>query len=282
MKRILVGTDGSDGATLALRWAAHIAARIEAELVVMTGFVPPDSELRPHRVEALLAEQEELLDSWSKAARSHDVPMRTIVERGDPRPGILVVAEREGVDLIVVGRVGRSAGPGLFHIGSMAEWLAHHSDRPVAVIGGAVAPAPRTILVGVDGSNGSRAAVRWIVDTLADPSLRVVAVSAHQPIVEWTPADSEKNWRRDLEEQIRDDYATDLIAAGVEVDASVLSGSTTADLLLRAARDEGADLIVVGARGLGGFTGLRVGGVALRVLHETDRPVVIVPSADNS
>jgi nucleotide-binding universal stress UspA family protein len=73
VKRILVGTDGSNGATLALRWAAHIAARIEAELVVMTGFVPPDSELPPRRVEALLAEQEQLFDSWSEAARSDDV-----------------------------------------------------------------------------------------------------------------------------------------------------------------------------------------------------------------
>jgi nucleotide-binding universal stress UspA family protein len=282
VKRILVGTDGSDGATLALRWAAHIAARTEAELVVMTGFVPPDSELPPRRVEALLAEQEHLLDSWSEAARSDDVRVRTIVESGDPRPGILVVAEREGVDLIVVGRVGRSAGPGLFRIGSMAEWLAHHSDRPVAVIGGAVAATPRTVLVGVDGSDGSRAAVRWILDTLADPGLRVVAVSAHQPIVEWTPADSEENWRRSLEEQIREDFAAELIAARAEVDASVLYGSNTADLLLRAAQDEGADLIVVGARGLGGFTGLRVGGVALRVLHETDRPVVLVPSAHSS
>lgn len=245
----------------------------------MTGFVPTDSELPPRRVAALLAEQERQLDSWSEAARSGGARVRTVVEAGDPRPGILAVAEREGAELVVVGRVGRSAGPGLLHLGSIAEWLAHHCPLPIAVVGGAVTLAPRSVLVGVDGSEGSRAAVRWVSGTLAGPGLRVVAAAAHQPLVEWTPATSEANWRRGLEQRVRHDFAADLIAAGVDVEASVLCGSKTADLLLLAAAERGVDLIVVGARGLGGFAGLRVGGVALRILHEADRPVVLVPPA---
>lgn len=278
MKRILVGADGSDGAAIAMRWAAHVAAHIDAEVVVMTGFVPTDSELPPRRVETLRAEQQRQLDAWSEVARVGEVAVRTVVEWGDPRPGILVVAEREDADLIVVGRIGQSAGPGLFHLGSMAEWLAHHSDLPIAIIGGSVELTTRNVLVGVDGSAGARGAVRWIRDTLADPELRVVAAAVHQPLVEWTPASSEENWRRGLEQQVREDFAADLVAAGVEVEASVLPGSNAADLLLQAATTEGASLIVVGARGLGGFTGLRVGGVALKILHEADRPVVLVPS----
>lgn len=279
MKRILVGVDGSVGAADAMRWSARLATRRDAEIVVMTGFVPTESELPPGRVETLLAQQEQQLESWSEAARSGDVKVRTVVERGDPRPGILAVAEREGADLIVVGRVGRSGGPGLFHIGSVVEWLAHHSDLPVAVIGGVVELETRRVLVGVDGSAGSRAAVSWIRDALAGSKVRVVAASAHQPVVEWTPADSEENWRRGLERQIREDFAADLVVDGVNLEASVLRGSNTADLLLEAAKDHGVDLIVVGARGLGGFTGLRIGGVALRVLHQADRPIVVVPSA---
>lgn len=276
--RILVGVDGSDGAAIAMRWAAGIAARIDAEIVVVSGFTPTDSELPPRRLDALLAEQEQQLENWSRATLAEDVEMRTLVELGDPRPGILVVAERERADLIVVGRVGRSAGPGLLHIGSIAEWLAHHSDLPLAIVGGSVEPTTRTVLVGVDGSAGSRAAVRWICDTLAGAEPHVVAVTAHEPLVEWTHASSEENWRRRLEKQIRDDLAADLIAKGVDVEASVLSGANTAALLLQAAKDLDADLVVVGARGLGGFTGLRVGGVALRIVHEADCPVVLVPS----
>lgn len=278
MQRIVVGVDGSEGAAAAVRWASGLAARTDAELVVMTGFVPTESELPPDRVEALLAEEEEQLETWAEATCPGDVRMRTVVEWGDPRPGILAVAEREDADLVVVGRVGRSAGPGVLHLGSVAEWLAHHSDLPVAVVGGVVGPPARVVLVGVDGSAGSRNAVSWIRHALTSAELRVVAVTTRQPLMEWTPADSEANWRRGVETAIREDYAADLVETGVDVEASALYGSNAATLLLQAAKDNDVDLIVVGARGLGGFSGLRVGGVALSILHQADRPVVLVPA----
>lgn len=278
MKRIVVGTDGSAGAANAMRWAARLAARHGAELVVMTGLVPTDAELPPRRIAALVAEREAQLAVWSEAARLGEVAVRTVVERGDPRPGILVVADREQADLIVVGRVGRSAGPGLFHFGSMAEWLAHHSDLPVAVVGGAVNLVTRSVLVGVDGSDGSLAAVRWVREMRGDADVRVAVASVEQPFLEWTPADSSENWRRVFEAKIHDEYVADLVDAGVELDVLALAGSNVADLLLEGAKDERVDLVVVGTRGLGGFSGLRIGGVALKVLHRADRPVVFVPS----
>lgn len=278
MRRIVVGTDGSAGAANAMRWASRLAARHSAELVVMTGLVPTDAELSPRRMAALLGEREGELAEWSGAARLGDISVRTVVERGDPRPGILAVAEREQADLVVVGRVGRSAGPGLFHFGSVAEWLAHHSDLPVAVVGGAVNLVTRSVLVGVDGSNGSLAALRWVHEMRGDADVRVVAASVEQPYLEWSPADSSENWRRVFEAKIRDEYAAELVDAGVELDVLALAGSNVADLLLEGAKDERVDLVVVGTRGLGGFSGLRVGGVALKVLHRADRPVVFVPS----
>ncbi|MGF1598620.1 MAG: universal stress protein [Acidimicrobiales bacterium] len=277
MKRIVVGTDGSEGAANALRWASRLAARVGAEVVAMTGFMPNDAELRPERVEVLLAEQEAQLEGWSASARLGDVVVRTVVERGDPRPGILAVAEREGADLVVVGRLGTSAGPGLFHVGSMAEWLAHHAEIPLAVIGGTVELTIRSVLVGVDGSDGSRAALSFVRELRGDADLRIVAASVEQPLLEWTPADSPDNWRRGAERQIVDDFASELTEAGIGVKALALRGSNVADALLRAAKDETADLVVVGTRGLGGFTGLRVGGVTLKALHRSDRPIVLVP-----
>jgi nucleotide-binding universal stress UspA family protein len=279
MKRIVVGADGSAGSAEAMRWAANLALRQGAEIVVMTGWEPAESELPPGRVETLLAEQEQQLEEWSAPARLDDVPVRTVVERGDPRPGILEVAEREGADLVVVGRVGQSAGPGLLNIGSMAEWLAHHADRPMAVVGGAVNVTTRSVLIGVDGSEGSRAAVAWVRDLDGSSDLRVVAASMEQHYVEWTPASSSENWRRDLERRIRDDYAADLVAAGIDFEALALQGVNAAESLLKAAQAEHTDVIVVGARGLGGFLGLRIGGVALKVLHEADRPVVLIPTS---
>lgn len=277
MKRIVVGADGSPGSANALRWAAYIAASLEAEIVVMTGFVPTEAELPPGRVEVLVGEQQQRLETWSHPARVETVQVRTVVERGDPREGILKVADREQADLIVVGRVGRSAGPGLLHTGSMAEWLAHHADLPIAIVGGAVNVETRSVLVGVDGSPGSKAALDWIADLAKAVPLRVVATAVHAPYVEWTPPDSE-NWRRDIERQIRDEFADSLTTADVEFEELALRGSNVADILLQAAQDERTDVIVVGARGLGGFSGLRIGGVALKTLHRADRPVVIIPT----
>ena len=277
MKHVLVGADGSAGAADAMRWASRLAARHGAELVVMTGFQPVDSELRPGRLETLVARQEQELTSWCEEAELDEAPVRTIVEQGDPGPALLAVAEREGADLIVVGRVGRSAGPGLLHLGSMAEWLAHHVDRPVAILSEGASLTTDNVLVAVDGSDGSRAAVEWVRDLAVDSDMRVAVASVDETVDEWTPDDSRDAWRQDLERLILDDYAAGLVGTGVDVDAVTLHGTDVADVLLQAARERGSDLVVVGARGLGGLTGLRIGGVALKTLHRADRPVVLVP-----
>lgn len=278
MHRIVVGVDGSPGAANALRWGARLASRSGAELVVMTGFVPHDAELPPGRVEQLLGEERERLESWITAAEIDVGSVRTVIEPGDPRPGILAVAAREDADLIVVGRVGSSVGPGLLRTGSTAEWLAHHAGLPLAVIGGVVNLDVRSMLVAVDGSAGSRAAIDWVREVGDVGSARIVAAAVQEPFMEWTPADSPDNWRRGLERAIRDDYAEALTAAGLDVEVSALSGLNVADALLQAAADERVDLVVAGMRGLGGFAELRVGGVALKILHRADRPVVLVPS----
>jgi nucleotide-binding universal stress UspA family protein len=257
-----------------MRWAAHLAELYPAEIVVMTGFVPTESELPPQRVEALLAEQQQRLETWSNTARLGDVRVQTVVERGDPRQGILRVADREQADLVVVGRIGQSAGPGLLHFGSVAEWLAHNSHVPVAVVGGAVSIPVRSVLVGADGSPGSRAALRWVRGLAAVADVRIVVASVDQG----TPATSPEKWQKELEDRIREELAGDLTAAGLDFEAVALQGANAADALLQTAKDERTDVVVVGARGLGGFTGLRIGGVALKTLHRSDRPVVLIPA----
>ncbi len=278
MKKIVVGADGSGGSANAMRWAAHLAALHQAEIVVMTGFVPTESELPPQRVEALSTEQQQQLETWIGAAELGDVRVRTVVERGDPRQGIRRVADREQADLVVVGRIGRSAGPGLLHFGSVAEWLAHNSPVPVAVVGGAVSLPVRSVLVGADGSSGSRAALRWVRELAAVADVRIVVASVDQLYFEGTQPTIPENWRQAFEEQIREDLASDLTTSGVAFEAIALQGANAADALLQTAKDERTDVVVVGARGLGGFTGLRIGGVALKTVHRSDRPVVLIPA----
>lgn len=279
MKKIVAGTDGSPGSANALRWAGRLASMHDAELVVLTAFAPSESELQSDGYETLLAEQHRELDEWSQAAGVGDDSIRTVVEVGDPRPAIIDLAQREEADLIVIGREGSSAGPGLLNVGSMAEWLAHHAERPVAIVGGAVSTTTRSAIVGVDNSAGSQAALGWLADLTSHAEIRIVAAAVEEPYAEWTPSSSPADWRREAEDQARARWAA--VAPGRDTDIEVLTlyGSNVSDALLEAARNERVDIIVVGARGVGGFSGLRIGGVALKVLHRADRPVVIVPPA---
>jgi nucleotide-binding universal stress UspA family protein len=277
MKRVVVGVDGSEGAAQALRWATRLAGSQNAELVVMSGYSPVEAELPPGRADELLAAHRDRLEAWSVPARQGDLAVRTVVKEGDARPGVLEVADDEDADLIVVGRVGTSAGPGLLSLGSVAEWLAHRAERPLAVVGGRVHAPVRSLLVGVDGSDGSQAAVQLVADLCHDTDIRVVAAMVAEPILEWTPANSPDNWRRHVEEQVRAECDA-LTRAGIDFTPIALDGMNTGDALIRAATEERTDLLVAGMRGVGGFTGLRLGGVALRLLHNADRPVLLVPT----
>lgn len=277
MKRIVVGADGSPGSINALRWAGSLAGDQGAEVVAMTGFVPKDSKVDRTVYDELLAQRVSDLDGWCLAADLDATEVRHIVEQGDPRPAILKVAEREHADLVVVGREGASAGPGLLHIGSMAEWLAHRADTTIAVIGGAVNTAVRRVIVGVDGSDGSRAALAWVADLAQHGDIEIVVAAVTDDSVTWAASYDLDERSLLVEDRIRKDWALPLVDRGVPFSVRTSWGGNYADSLLESARHERADVIVAGMRGIGGFPELRIGGVALKVLHRADRPVVLVP-----
>jgi nucleotide-binding universal stress UspA family protein len=151
------------------------------------------------------------------------------------------------------------------------------------------------IVVGVDGSAGSDAALRWAVAEarLRGSGLRVVH-AYHLPHVPLTEAgvgaaggmglpailtEDGERLRGMVEGQARrvvDDAlarAGDAVA-GLEVERVVAEGPP-AQTLIEAAR--GADLLVVGSRGRGGFLGLLLGSVSQQCAHHPPCPVVILP-----
>lgn len=138
------------------------------------------------------------------------------------------------------------------------------------------------IVVGVDGSDGARAALAFALDEARLRGTSVRAVAAwHVPAAVvgggFAPADPglveevEIETRRALDRAL-DDAAEP--AAGIEVERVVRLGAP-ARVLLDAAQD--ADLLVVGTRGLGGFRGLMLGSVSQQCAHHAPCPIVIVP-----
>jgi nucleotide-binding universal stress UspA family protein len=139
------------------------------------------------------------------------------------------------------------------------------------------------IVVGVDGSDGSLQALRWAVTEGALREATVAAVIAwHQPYVGVTPMGSMgvdpdpevfiQAARTALAEAVA---AVDASALRQPVEQLVVMGGPGGALLESA---QGADLLVVGSRGHGGFAGLLLGSVSHQVTHHAPCPVVIVPT----
>jgi len=102
MTTILVGTDTSAAADLAVDDAARLARDRGADLLVL--YVRPDGALRSAVDPALAPDPERHLRRLS--ARYPEVPTRTRVERGDPAERIVAVAAEEHADTIVIGNRG--------------------------------------------------------------------------------------------------------------------------------------------------------------------------------
>ena len=141
------------------------------------------------------------------------------------------------------------------------------------------------IVVGVDGSGSSSDAIRWAVGEARLRQTKVEAVYAWQsPLVmgfQYIPPDL-------IDPEALDRHAREIVEAAVaevgdvpddvEIAACAIEGPP-AGVLIEASQD--ADLLVLGSRGRGGFSGLLLGSVGQQCVHHAVCPVVIVrPSGD--
>ena len=133
------------------------------------------------------------------------------------------------------------------------------------------------IVVGVDGSEPSREALAWAVDEARLRGGRVVAVTAWEfPILTTGGLETVS-----MDQAAFASVATNLLNQTVDAVAGgdvpiqrTVSHGSPAKVIIDAA--EGADLVVVGSRGLGGFTGLLLGSVSAHLVHHCPCTVVVV------
>ncbi len=137
------------------------------------------------------------------------------------------------------------------------------------------------IVVGVDGSEGSRHALIVAAELGAGLGAEVVAVHAFEPLAllgEVPPPIDFVALRAEVAEEMERDWVGPLRDAGVTYRCLIVEDRPV-KALLRAAEDVGATHIVVGTRGVGGFKGLLVGSVASTLPGHAHLPVTIVPPA---
>jgi nucleotide-binding universal stress UspA family protein len=139
------------------------------------------------------------------------------------------------------------------------------------------------IVVGVDGSSGARAALQWAADEARRRQARLDVVLAYRrPVDEYPPlypAPSDPELRAAARERLQKIVNSEGLEDGESDLCQLAIPGAPARALLDTA--EGADLLVVGARGLGAFTGMLLGSVSQRCAAAAPCPVVVVRSAED-
>jgi nucleotide-binding universal stress UspA family protein len=313
---LIVGVDGSAQADLALDWALREAARRDTTLVAVYSWVQSWDDgtrgVHPDGAEEVFAAKQTYVQSLLDAAiqRSRDAghvvgdPDRVTARQvhGWPAEVLLELGTELGAEMVVVGRSGLGRF-GRFLLGSVSSSVVQHAHVPVTVVAhegasvvppethgaedrpddGAGAPDERPrVVVGVDGSDLSIGALR----EGAAAAERLGGVL--QPVYCWqlttiSPLPEAWGWIPPVDDY--DQWArTQLLetVAGAQLDLPddrvkpvVVHAPPSPGLLGVAA---GAERLVVGARGLGGFERLVLGSVSRQVLEAAPCPVTVVRS----
>jgi nucleotide-binding universal stress UspA family protein len=296
--RLVVGVDGSPGSRAALGYALTTAARRGADLEVVSTYpvILRWTAGAPVHVPGLEAVRDDTASrtgdfvaevrgdpSVAVVPGVDEVPVSVVVTVG---PAAQELVDRSGdADLLVVGSRGRGAVRSAL-LGSVALHCATHARCPVVVVhtGDLGSPQQSRIVVGIDGSDRSRAALVAAVEEAGRRGADVVAVAGFDIADYWAdlytlalPSVDEirADVLRGAEDMVADVLRTTK-QPGVPVPhvRLELMRGAAADLLVQVAGE--ADLLVVGSRGRGAMRGLLLGSVALHCVMHAPCPVMVV------
>jgi nucleotide-binding universal stress UspA family protein len=133
------------------------------------------------------------------------------------------------------------------------------------------------LLVGYDGSDGSKAALKVAVDLAKQLGEKLVIVYAYEVSQFGGEVQDLAKTLHERGEQVNGDALATAKEAGVDVESVVQSGDR-ADSLASLASERGASMVIVGSRGESPLKGLVLGSVAHKLLHLSTTPVLVVPT----
>lgn len=287
---VVVGLDGSDGALVALDWATDAAARHVLPLRIVHAWsiplppVPMGPAVSGPSDDALRDAAQALLDEAVAhvKGRAPDVDVTGTLHASPPATALL--HEAKDASLLVVGSRGLDSFSELL-VGSVSIQVATHAPCPVAVVHvpkPGVVPGPDTgrVVVGIDGSEVSLDAVKaaflaassrriglTIVHAWAAPNFDAPGTAVPTELVLEEVEQDELRAMAESVAGLREEYPD------VAVEQRLVHGKAS-KVLIDASR--GAELVVVGSRGRGGFASLLLGSVSHAVLHHAHCPVLVV------
>ncbi|SCK15740.1 universal stress protein [Streptomyces sp. WMMB 322] len=284
---VVVGVDGSASSYSAVEQAAREAALHGVGLHIVTAVtmvtLPAGAGLRTYEAvrDAMYEGAERHLTQAESRARAAAPGVRISNSAPAGEPVRMLVELSRSASMIVVGHRGLGEFTGLL-LGSVASHLAAHAHCPVMVLRGTPNPSG-PVVVGVDGSpaNSSAIAFAFAEASLAGADLRAVHVWSEWSVPPTPPRDKSPAYAKkpgELKDEEEALLAEALAGTGekypdVQVERRTLRGRTRQELMSAA---EGARLLVVGARGRGGFAGMLLGSVSQALLRHAPCPVAVV------
>jgi nucleotide-binding universal stress UspA family protein len=290
---VVVGADWSTESQRGVEWTCALAGP-QDRIVLMHAWQMPvvagyDMVLAVDPTQLTRSASDALNELVAEIGDPRIVP---VVRQGHAGRELVAEADDEDAAMIVVGHNGNSRVAMM--LGSTANYVVHHSSRPVVVVRGwvmeedAEVTPPRLVVVGVDdhdldpehpesGENPSVRAVRWACGLPGIERVRVVhawflpslAIGVHAEIA----AETEE---MDAAAQAEIDHvlaAAAPLPEGVELVSEPVRG-TPGFALIEESRD--ADLVVLGSRGHGGFSELLLGSTTAEVSAHSHCPVAVV------
>jgi nucleotide-binding universal stress UspA family protein len=282
---ILVAIDGSESALHAAHWAAAEAIRRGCGLRIVHAYDWPLPHYGPAVVDpAVLRDAVQSTANTTLATAvtaiaeaAPELPVEAETVRGPAVTALLKLSRR--AELLVLGSRGLGGFTGLL-VGSVAIELVAHGHCPVVVVRGEPPVQGAPVVVGVDGSPASETAIALAFDQAASRGCDLVAVHAWADTV--IPYGPGSGYAQALNGTALTEQAEKVLVdslagwhekyPGVTV-RRVAARDRPAGALLNAARE--AQLLVVGSRGRGGFTGLTLGSVSQALIHHAPCPVLI-------
>lgn len=249
----IAGFDGSDGARVAVRFAARLAGAVGADVVAVTA-----SDDAP---------TDDSVDVDGVASR--------LVRAGSPAQVLIEAADELDADLIVVGRHDAS-GLERMKLGSTAERVIHGAPCPVAI----VPPEPpaqdaNTIAVAYDGREPAQAALEYAAALARSLSMRLDLIAVAEPIgdVKWEGHGTDSRVSSAIVDKA--DEAAEALRADLDVGVRT-EVAAPGDAIVAACTDDVA-LLVAGSRAYGPVHATLVGSVSHHLAAHTRCPVIVVP-----
>ncbi len=290
LRRIAVLTDLSAGSEKAVQYAASFARWYGSELLIAHGYSPESYPSIPAQIVPTWPasgppsreDAEKRIESLKQKLNLCDLKPKVLIEEatvGD----LLREVDEYRPSLVIVATHGRE-GIGKWLTGSVAEEVFRKLQRPVMVIGPACPELGMTrqlqlerILYATDLSPVSVAALQYAASIAHDQGAQLVAL-----YVESDPAQG-FSFDRAMAQQRLEDWLQDRIdgLSGTLNSAQyVVQFGRPEQMIAETAAQQHANLVVLGARGLGSLSGLAshfLGGTAYEVCCSASSPVMIVP-----